>query len=273
MSKTSELISKSALLSKVAIKTGNELHINGNECNIANVHFRNNKVALKGKENRLDCAESSYFRDSSILINGNACSVTVKAGTAVYGNNSQCVYMGGNNNEIEIGTDSSITNSSFFINGSFNRVIVGNKCRMMETKIHIEGNHNLVIIGDECSFHGRTPYPTTLFCDEGTSITVGNDCMFAHGIRIRPTDSHCIVDLKGNRLNTPENIEIGEHCWIGLDAVLLKGTHIPAHSVVAARAVCTKKYTEEHCIIAGNPGRIVKHDIDWVRDLPKISEE
>ncbi len=273
MSKASDIISRSVILSKAAIKAGNDIVINDNEFNVSNLHFRKNKVTLNGNKNRFDCAESSYFRTSRIWINGDCCSVTVKSNTTVYSNNSQCVFMGGNNNEIVIGEDCVITNSSFFINGSFNRIIIGNKCRMMETKIHVEGDHNLILIGDECSFHGRTPYPTTLFSDEGASIIVGNDSMFAHGIRIRPTDSHCIVDMDGNRLNPPENIEIGEHCWIGLDAVLLKGTVISRHSVVAARAVCTKKYTEEHCIIAGNPGRIVKRNIDWVRELPKNSGE
>ena len=66
-------------------------------------------------------------------------------------------------------------------------------------------------------------------------------------------------------INYAENIKIGKHCWIGLNCIILKGTQIAPHTVVAAGSICTSSYLRENCIIAGNPARIVKQNIDWDR--------
>lgn len=101
--------------------------------------------------------------------------------------------------------------------------------------------------------------------DEGSSITINEDCMFSNGIQIRSTDSHSIIDSTGKRINYAEDITIGEHCWIGLGCIILKGTTIAPHTVVAAGSICTTEYHKGNCIIAGNPAKVVKENIDWDR--------
>lgn len=259
------LLDKSPLLRHIAICVGNKIKVGNNRFIVNNYHFQKNHVQLNGMNNSFRCEEASYCRNSNVYINGKNNEVCIRNETFIGGGTS--IHFDGNDNQLIIGANCTINNSSFFIHGSHNRISIGDSCRLMETKIHIEGQNNLIQIGRGCTFHGRTSYPNTLFSDEGGKILIGDDAMFAHGIRIRPTDSHCILDSYGNRINPPEDIKIGNHCWIGLDVVLLKGTHIPNNCVVAARAVCTKKYIEEHCILAGIPAEIVKRDIDWEREL------
>ena len=262
MSVLRSILEKSSLLSSFVIKLGNKLDVKNNRFEVGCYHFQKNEVVLKGNNNSLVFKESSYMRHGTVYINGeNNCACS---GEQTVMSNS-ALHIEGNENSVTIGPNGCLTNSSVFIRGKGNKVIIGENCRLMETKIHIEGNDSIVQIGNDCSFHGRTPYPNTLFSDEGSRIVIGNDAMLAHGIRIRSTDSHSIVDLEGRRLNYPEPVYVGEHCWIGLDALLLKGTRIPDHCVVAARAVCTKAYEEKNCIYAGNPARIVKREIDWDR--------
>ena len=56
----------------------------------------------------------------------------------------------------------------------------------------------------------------------------------------------------------PEDVVIGEHCWIGMNAVILPGVHLGDHTVVGAGAVVTKSYPQGHCVVAGVPARVVR---------------
>ena len=56
-------------------------------------------------------------------------------------------------------------------------------------------------------------------------------------------------------------IIIGENCWIGANSRICKGVTIGDGCVVAANSVVTKS-VPDNCIVAGNPAKIVKTDID-----------
>lgn len=56
-------------------------------------------------------------------------------------------------------------------------------------------------------------------------------------------------------------IMIGENCWIGSNVRICKGVTIGDNSVVAACSVVTKD-VPANCIVAGNPAKVVKTDID-----------
>lgn len=96
------------------------------------------------------------------------------------------------------------------------------------------------------------------------SLTIGDDCMFASGITFRCTDGHTIIDKSTNEIiNHSSPTYIGNHVWVGANATILKGSLVPDNSIVATSAVITKKYDETNIILAGNPARIVKHNIEW----------
>lgn len=58
-------------------------------------------------------------------------------------------------------------------------------------------------------------------------------------------------------------IKIGENVWIGQGSRICKGVEIGDNSIVAANSVVTKS-VPANCIVAGNPARIVKTDIDKI---------
>ncbi len=58
-----------------------------------------------------------------------------------------------------------------------------------------------------------------------------------------------------------EAIVLGEHCWIGMNATILPGVTLGPYTTVGAGAVVTKSFPGGHCVIAGNPARVI-------RDLP-----
>lgn len=58
-------------------------------------------------------------------------------------------------------------------------------------------------------------------------------------------------------------VVIGKNCWIGQNARIQKGVVLGDNCIVAANSVVTKS-APANCILAGNPARIVKTDIDQV---------
>lgn len=54
---------------------------------------------------------------------------------------------------------------------------------------------------------------------------------------------------------------IGDFCFIGMNSVILPGVHIGNHSIVGAGAIVTKD-VPPNVIVAGNPAKIIRNDID-----------
>jgi len=52
-------------------------------------------------------------------------------------------------------------------------------------------------------------------------------------------------------------VVIGNHCWLGMGAVVLPGVQLGDFTIVGAGAVVTKSFPEGYCTIAGNPARII----------------
>lgn len=60
-------------------------------------------------------------------------------------------------------------------------------------------------------------------------------------------------------------VSIGNYVWIGERSRICKGVSIGDNCVIAAHSVVTKSIPA-NCIVAGNPARIVRTDIDKLRE-------
>lgn len=243
----------------------NRLQTNGNVCALSNIHCQGNRITLKGGQDALHCDPSGFLRDGIIHLEGNRNSMTIGGETSIYGEGASVAYVCGNDNRIIIGKGCTLRRASFFIRGSGNTIVIGDSCSAYNVQFHIEQDGNEIRVGNGTTFHGRDEQAIHMAADEGSRILIGNDCMFAHSTQIRSTDSHSIVDLEGKRLNPARDVVIGDHCWVGLQCIILKGSQIPGHCVAAAGTVCSKTFSESNCVLAGNPARVVKRDIDWDR--------
>lgn len=249
----------------ISIHLRNRLKIGCNACALPNIHCSGNRVMLCGEHDKLQCAVSAFLRNCVVRVEGDHNSFAMDDHSVLYGDEMQTVYICGNDNQIIIGTNCSLRRVSFFIRGSGNRITIGNHCSAYNVQLHIEQDGNEISIGDGTTLHGREEQSIHMAADEGKRILIGEDCMFSHSIQIRNTDSHSVVDLNGERLNPAKDVVIGKHCWLGFQSVILKGTVLEHNCVVAAGAVCSKKYGESNCVLAGNPAKVVKQNIDWDR--------
>ncbi|HTB31385.1 MAG TPA: acyltransferase, partial [Bacteroidia bacterium] len=94
-------------------------------------------------------------------------------------------------------------------------------------------------------------------------IDIGEECLFAEGIIVRDNDGHKF-GTNGNVSSELENKEIiiGNHCWIGQRAMILKGVTLADNVIVGAGAVVAGNFPS-NVAIAGTPAKIIKENVSW----------
>lgn len=103
------------------------------------------------------------------------------------------------------------------------------------------------------------------FINEGATLTcachmkIGKNAHIARGAVIRDYDGHY---LEETNYRTAKPVTIGDNVWIGYRAMILKGVTIGNDSVVAANSVVTKD-VPSHCIVAGNPAKVIRTNVTW----------
>ena len=117
-----------------------------------------------------------------------------------------------------------------------------------------------IIIGDNVGISGATIYARC-------SIHIGSRTLIGGNVKILDNDFHpieaeyrkaqalgedCLFHIRS------KPIEIGNDCFIGANAIILKGTVLGEGCVVGAGSVVCGKF-EPYTVIAGNPAKIIKY--------------
>ena len=144
---------------------------------------------------------------------------------------------------IELGDECAI-NSNFWSNllGLYQRTII------------IARGSGKIRIGKNVGISGATIYAID-------SIEIGDNCRIGANVKIVDNDFHPIdaqARLSDDRDQIGHRpIRIGKNVFIGMNAIILKGTQLGDGCVVGAGAVVSGKY-EDNCVIAGNPASAIK---------------
>ncbi len=144
------------------------------------------------------------------------------------------------------------------------RIVIGKRCRIgslpsryavgawSKTRLICWKPGGIIQIGNDTVINGAN------ICTIN-NITIGERCLIACGVNIMDYNAH--ISLSYNRLSgggdIPKAIKIGDNVWIGLNAIILKGTEIGSNSIVAAGSV-VKGIFPQFSLIAGNPAILVK---------------
>lgn len=171
-----------------------------------------------------------------------------------------------------------------YLKMKFKNLKVGKNCRI-DWNSYIDVRQNECIIGNNVilqslkkNYHVGMPFAATILIDvlgakvkigDGTSIhgcyvhaqksiIIGNDCAIAAGVNIIDSNGHVINSkLRKSVRDIPEEIIIGDNVWIGLNAVILKGSNIGDNCVVGAGSI-VKGIFEKNSLIMGNPAKVIK---------------
>lgn len=92
-------------------------------------------------------------------------------------------------------------------------------------------------------------------------ITIGDDVAIARGVCIYDSDHHRLLHC-GEEKNLSAPVIIGNHVWIGVGAIILKGVRIGDGAVIAAGAVVTRDIPAGS-LAAGNPARVIRENVEW----------
>ena len=171
------------------------------------------------------------------------------------------IKISGNNNILYIGKNSLLRDSNIFIKGNNNIIYIGDNCVVNNTSIILDNEGSEIRIGNKTSIA-----KVQIVSLEPYKIEIGEDCMLSYDIEIRNTDSHKIYDKNTNeRINEGSSINIGNHVWLGMRAIILKGVTIGDNSIVAAGSIVTKD-VKANTIVSGNPAKQIKENVYWTRE-------
>ena len=223
--------------------------------------MNNNKIILVLN----DGSEITVNKADFILLEGKNNTVKIKVESEEKFNclKGLAIYVFGDNNSINLGNVIYPYNASIGLTGL--TINIGNPPDdAFVIGMERPANNCKIEIGDDVVICGARLF----LQDDNTSITIGNNCMISWGIDIWCTDVHTITDLDGNAQNYGKSIEIGNHVWIGKDVKIGKNTKVSDDSIIGWGSIVTRKFEETNVILAGNPAKIIKKDINWnFRDL------
>lgn len=172
----------------------------------------------------------------------------------------------GKDSVVRISKGAKLIGCKFFLGTECSIEIESSKYTIRNVVAHVTFAFGRLKIGKDFSSWG-----VSLKLEEpSTTVTFGQDCMLSYGITIRTTDGHQILDLStGNVVNFGADVMIGNHCWIGQDAMILKGVTLANGTIVAARSLVAKSVAEENTIIAGVSAKVVRRNVGWNREAPR----
>ncbi len=185
------------------------------------------------------------------------------------------------------------------INGNNNKIIIENGSKYgkdFNFIINISGDNNKIIIkepynvkklrivvGMQVPVSGASIYidaltsivdVNVLAFQHGSKLNIGKNCMFSNDIQIRTGElPHFIFDREtGEYLDKSSIVNIGDDCWIGEGAFILKNASIASNNIVGSKSVVTKRFDEKYTVIAGNPAQVKKRNVEWVRNLSILDD-
>jgi acetyltransferase-like isoleucine patch superfamily enzyme len=148
------------------------------------------------------------------------------------------------------GVQLEIARNARLVLGRWSWIGHGCKIRIHEGEVRIGAK---TVMGQECTISAYQ------------RVAIGHECVIADRVMLIDFD-HGVVEVERPiRLQGiyKRNVQVGNNCWIGYGACILRGVTIGDNSVVGTSAVVTKSLPE-NAVAAGVPARVIR-----MRDAPR----
>jgi maltose O-acetyltransferase len=112
----------------------------------------------------------------------------------------------------------------------------------------------VISIGDNAAFSNNVSIIAR------TRVELGAHCIVGDRVTIYDADFHVIdpdIRLSTGGPGATQAVSIGRNCWIGTDALILKGVQVGDDSIIAAKSVVTRSFPARS-VIAGNPAKLLR---------------
>lgn len=169
--------------------------------------------------------------------------------------------------------------NKFSLKNEGNLLYLGNNLSINKVSAVILGHGDAILVGNGISITSSNSWSTGFNAgNKYNGLIIGDDCLIASEIVIRPADGHIVFDTatgeQTNKSHYPIIIE--PYCWIAQRAAILKNVRIGACSIVSFAAVVTKS-CDRFSAVAGVPGKAIPlNGKMWLRgrgkDAKRIQE-
>lgn len=145
----------------------------------------------------------------------------------------------GNNNRIILDEGVICRRVLFHIDGNDNLIHIHEHSNLSGCELYIEDSHCKIEIGKHVALSEHDHFAVT---ENGSEITIGDHTGCSAYVQMRTGDSHVIYDKNGKRVNKAGSIHIGNHCWIGHGARILKRVSLGDNVTVGTGSVVISSF-------------------------------
>lgn len=172
--------------------------------------------------------------------------------------NSQ-INFSGKNNILVCEDDVHLWNSRIDFNLDNSVLYLSSSIHDYSVNISLHKN-NVCFVGKNNFFNGRT----TFVLSEAKNIVLGDECFISYNVVFRTSDGHCIYDdSTKKRINHARSIYVGDHVWLGQNAMVFKGSKIGSGSIIGANSVVSNHVIPSNATFAGAPVRLIHENTFW----------
>ena len=201
------------------------------------INDNSNYIKIIGPINKKKIQIKLDGRNNCCLINTDKILPTAKINISVYGDNNLIII-----------------DENFYLSSRLN-ILIGqnhpNFGKANNSIFHIDKNSSV----ESMSY---------LTFNSNSHCYIGKECMISFNVTLYNTDAHPILDLKTKRIaNHVRGIIVGDHVWLGQNSTILKNSLIASDCICGMGSVVCGKFAQPHCIMAGNPARVVKENRTW----------
>lgn len=166
---------------------------------------------------------------------------------------------------VECGKGTRFCGSSVIRTRHKGEILIGSKVRFVSRrKVNVTGLTNptildtrwggRIVVGDQSGF-------SSVVVSSKSKIEIGKRCLFGGNVRLFDHDFHAVESkYRGTsedcRHTRSKEILIGDDCFIGANAMILKGTRIGDRSIVAAGSVVFGLDIPPDSLVRGNPAKV-----------------
>ena len=151
------------------------------------------------------------------------------------------------------------------------KLVLGNDIAMQQGVVLSVSKNAILRIGNNSAFNERVTIHSKV------SITINDNCRIGWNVQIFDTGFHYMIN-KGKLAYRNAPVVIENNVWVGNGVSIMKGTYLPAYTVVASNSLVNKNFKEigEHCMIGGVPAKFITNGVERLllndKEIDKLFE-
>ena len=137
------------------------------------------------------------------------------------------------------------------------KLVLGNDIAIQQGVVLSVTKNAILRIGNNSAFNERVTIHSKV------SITINDNCRIGWNVQIFDTGFHYMIN-KGKLAYRNAPVVIENNAWVGNGVSIMKGTYLPAYTVVASNSLVNKNFKEigEHCLIGGVPAKYITNGVE-----------